>query len=67
MAPARHWVRGQEIVFDAGLVCALSTPTFVYDASVKYQVPALKPLIVTVVVPGFPMSTIWFNAPALVP
>ena len=33
------------MVFDAGADGLLSTPTFVKDDSLKYQVPVVRPLI----------------------
>jgi hypothetical protein len=42
----------------------LSTPVFVYEASVKYQVPAASPSIRVVVVAGAAISRICVRLPA---
>ena len=63
----RRAARSQLIVFETGAVCALSIPTLVIDESVKYQVPLVRLGMVTVVVVGLPMVTIWLSAVAVVP
>ena len=55
--------RGQVMVFETAPVGALSTPAFVYDATVKYHVPEESPSIVTLVVAGLAMSRTWLSAP----
>ena len=47
----------QLMVFDTAPVGALSTPVFVYDATVKYHVPALSPSIRALVVAGLAISS----------
>ena len=58
---ARH------LVIDTAPVGALSTPVFVYDATVKYQVPALSPSIRAVVVAALAMSSTVDNSVGDVP
>jgi len=58
---------GQMMVFETAPVGALSTPAFVYDATVKYHVPEESPSIVTLVVAGFAMSRIVVSAPGVWP
>jgi hypothetical protein len=55
------------MVFETAPVGALSTPAFVYEATVKYHVPDVSPSIVTLVVAGFAMSRTWGSVPGVWP
>jgi hypothetical protein len=55
------------MVFDTGPAGALSTPVFVYEATVKYHVPAASPSIRALVVAAFDTFRLCVSAPADVP
>jgi len=59
--------RNQLISFETAPVWTLSTPAVVYDATVKYQVPAASPSIDVLVMAGLAMFRVCVSEPADVP
>jgi hypothetical protein len=53
--------------FHTGPAGALSAPAFVYDATVKYHVPAASPSIRALVVAAFGTSRLCVSVPAEIP